>query len=291
MRYHYTASRKKDRGTQEGQAWFESEIKDYVGGENGVKWQQEMEINFAVRDSARVWPDFHDMMGYVVCPEIEIEEHWPVYLGYDYGSKEVSVFMALAFASEQKCYIFDEIWMPNTPILHQYDQLRAKPYFDRIQWPVWGDPSIWSASQQQEEEVTSIGDLWRDEYNIDMGRGKNFIGSDAAFIDLLNSVLWADKENPRLQITENCTRFLAELRTLSWREPPQHSQDKNPARRIAGKNVHCFDAAKYVTLETWKGTAPQPSEMPVGCIDWALQQMAAMAGASKYHLNVGWKRR
>lgn len=287
LRYHYSASPRKDRDTPEGQAWFEEEIKGYEGGEDGVAWQQEMEINPHVRNATRVWPNFDEMMSYVTIADIPIEEHWPVYLGYDYGPKEPSVFVVLAFESESKFYQIDELWMKDTPIMRQYEILRSKPYFDRIQWPVWADPSIWSASQQKDEEVTSIGDLWRDEYGVEMGRGQAFIGVDAAFIGLLNSVLWADKIAPRFQIFESCTKTLQELRTLAWREPPINSQEKQRDMKIAGKNVHCFDALKYPTLEVWKGAASAELPMPEGCIEWAISRMAAKAGMSKYNLNAG----
>lgn len=290
LRYHYSAVPRKDRDTLEGKAWFENEINGYEGGEQGVQWRQEMEIDFSVRNSARVWPDFDERMAYIAVPDDDVPEHWPIFLGYDYGPKEPSVFIVIAFESEDKVYQIDEIWMKDTPIMRQYEMLRSKPYFDRIQWPVWGDPSIWSASQQKDEEITSIGDLWRDEYGVEMGRGQNFIGSDAAFIGLLNSVMWADIENPRFQIFESCQETLKELRTLSWRETPSTSQEKVRDQKIAGKNVHCFDAMKYVMLETWKGQIAQEPPRPEGCIDWALDRMAAMVGSSRYQLNVGGRR-
>ena len=283
MFYHFSARKGRDPETEEGFKWRAKEVEGYVGGLNGTRWLQEMEIRFDVRDSLRVFPEWNDMLQYVLCPRTDIEDHWPLYVGYDFGYPNPSVYTVLAFPTENECILVDEIYLRETNVFDQVQVFKRKPYFDQIRMPVWADPAIWARTQQDGLAVTSIGDLFRDEYRIDMAKGQNYIGSDAAFIHLLKGVLWKDLKHPRFRISQHCVQTINEFKTLAWRQPPEHSQDKQE-ERIAGKNVHCFDSLKYVMLEYWHGAKPNALPEIVGSVDWYIQQMMRAKESARYVL-------
>lgn len=288
MMLYYWSDPDKDPATSKGAIWEQNEINSYPGGRTGSAFQQEMLCRFDVRDTSRVWPDFEDWANDVTVTDFDIRQydHWPIYVGYDYGPQEPHAFVAIAFASKTECYQIDEIYMRSTSIRDLVEVIKAKPYFERIRG-IYADPSIWHKNQQQDDgETTSVGHLFEDRYDMSMERGQNFVGSDAAFIHLLNSTLW-EKDHIKFKIFASCVNTLRELRLLAW-SAKVTSGVNNKSRimeTIESREVHAFDALKYVMLELWKGVAPQQLGSPVGSVDWDIAQMERMKDTFQYVLN------
>lgn len=287
MFLHYSACERKDPATPRGAEWREHEARAYPGGIEGPRWLQEMEIRFDVRDTNRVWPAFDDMRPWVTCPDFDIRqyEHWPLVVGYDYGYLEPSAIVVLALASEDEIYLIDEIYVKETSIADQAAFLKMKPYFSRIT-EFYGDPAIWARTQHQGTITTSMGQIWEDEHDIRFEKGQNFVGSDAAFIHLLNGVLWErnTEKGVRFKIFESCKNTLREFRTLSWRENDGDNPNLPTRETIASKNVHAFDALKYALLERYQGKAIAALPPPPGSVDWYIEEMTRAQESVRYVL-------
>lgn len=287
MFLHYSACERKDPMTPRGAEWREHESRAYPGGIEGPRWLQEMEIRFDVRDTNRVWPNFDDMRPWVSCPDFDIRqyEHWPIIVGYDYGYLEPTAIVVLALASEHEIYQIDEIYVKETSIADQAAFLKMKPYFHRIT-EFYGDPNIWARTQHQGTITTSMGQIWQDEHDIQFARGQNFIGSDAAFIHLLNGVLWkrSVEHGTIFKIFESCKNTLRELRTLAWRENDSENPNLPTRETIASKNVHAFDALKYALLERYQGKAIAELPPPPGSVDWYIEEMTRVKDEVRYVL-------
>jgi hypothetical protein len=133
--------------------------------------------------------------------------------------------------------------------------------------------------------MTSIFELFRDQ-GIHMRKGENYDRVDAAFIQLLNSVLWRDVQEPRFRIFNTCVNTLREFRNVHWK---QWANDKirqlNPDyERIYTRNVDAFDAVKYLMLARWRGQIPETSGAVVGSFDWHLQKVLDRTLRSRYAL-------
>ena len=284
MFLHYSACSRKDPETKRGSEWLELESRAYPGGIDGPRWLQEMEIRFDVRDTSRVFPEWEEMQVWATCRDFDIRqyEHWPIIVGYDYGYQEPTAIVVLALASEEEIYQIDEIYVKETSIGDQAALLKMKPYFSRIS-EFYGDPAIWARTQHQGTITTSMGQIWEDEYDITYQRGQNFVGSDAAFINLLQSVLW-ERGNCRFKIFESCKNTIKEIRTLAWAEAKVENPNVATRETIANKNVHAFDALKYALLERYRGKGIATLPAPPGSVDYWIEEMTRAQESVRYVL-------
>lgn len=258
----------------------------YPGGVNGPAWQAEMEVNFGIRDTARVWPDWEEKCMDIVVPDFDYRQfsHCPIYAGYDYGPQEPHAFTPIMFTSKDECYQIDEIYVKGMSVFDIAQLIKSKPYYEQIR-NIYADPSIWARTQQNGASgTTSVADIFDLEYDITMSKGQNFVGVDAAFIHLLNSVLW-QKNSIKFRIFQSCTNTLKELRTLAWSEKVTAQKNSTILETIASKNVHAFDALKYVMLAHWQGVSTAPLGPMVGSVDWEIERMMREAEGVRYVLN------
>ena len=272
---HYSADPDKNIDTPKGLDWFYKSVKGYPGGQAGLKWQREMEINFQLSGSARLWPNFTDkMQPRITCDPLDVPEHWPIWCGYDYGSYNPFAFNAYAWETEEKIYQIDEIYKAGCPLHEQAKLIRERPYFSRIQGII-GDPSIWLNNQQRDGlDPISIGDIFDHEYDIHIQKGIKDKASDLWLRDLLNARLWRDLKAPRLIIFNTCTNILSELRKLRVKEwkTRQSREDNNTPEEIVAKDNHAWDAMKYVLLARQHEAPDELGPVP-GTFGWYRQQI------------------
>lgn len=275
---HYSACH--DLDTEEGQTWLRKQLaKGYVGGMTGDAWQQEMEMRFSVSGGERVFPDWIDKyLPSVSCEPFEIEEHWPIYAGYDYGTYSPFAFVAVAWKSENEFYQFDEIYLKGKSVGEQAELIRSRPYYARIQGII-GDPAIWHRNQnalnlQGSPVLRSVGGMFQDDYGIDIERGRNDEGVDITFRNWLLSTAWKNLDEPQFRIFSTCTNTLREFRKLrrkEWATPGVAERNEAP-EGILNKENHAWDALKYLLLSR-QGESPESLPPPVGSLDWMLHKM------------------
>jgi len=278
MRLHYSADPRKDPDTERGQKWLQAQLKGYDGGIAGADWQQEMEINFRIKSGKKVFPDWEVKYQPRVTydPEaVEIEEHWPLYAGFDFGVSNPTVFTVHAFESMERAYQIDEVVATgeDAAVATFAQRLRRKPYWDRIRGIV-GDPSIWNRNQMANEAyLTSIGDMYA-EHGVMIQKGRKDVGVDMTFVTLLRGYLWQDLDNPKWLISRECQRTIRCFRNL--RKIVNKSQDaidnKANPETIVGKNVDEFDSCKYILLAVGFEDPESIEELP-GTFEWHVQQL------------------
>jgi len=277
MRLHYSADPDKDPDTTKGHEWLARQLRGYAGGMNGVRWRREMEIDWSIHGTERVWPEFVSKMEpRITCEPFDVPEHWPIWCGYDYGSVNPFAWVAIAWESEDLCYLIDEIYHRKTPLHEQARLIRSRPYFERIQGTI-GDRSIWNITQQSREgehEATSIGAILHNEYDLYIEKSSATPGNDIAFRDLLNGVLWRNLEAPQFIIFNDCKNTLREFRNLRMRDwVSQAARDRqNRPEEILGKENHAWDAIKYVMLSRHH-ESPELLGPPEGTFEWYRQRL------------------
>ena len=283
---HYSACQARDPDTKAGSEWRKERAKGYPGGLTGPKWLQEQELRFDVRDTSRVFPEWDLLCPEITLPPFDVRQHpdCPIYLTYDYGfDPGATAICPLIWLGPEECIQFDEIYVKRMSIAEQMEILRAKPWFERVK-ETYADPSIWARTQQNGAFVTSLADIFEQEYGMQMTKGQNFAGSDTAFVHLLKSVLW-EKGHVKFKITTDCVHTLQEFRTLAWDLPKNESYTRQPEERVQTRNVHCMQALKYGMLDLWQGSGPSALPPSPGSIDWEIEEMQRMAERSKYVLN------
>jgi len=278
---HYSAHPLLNPDTPDGLARLRK-IAARKGGMETPEWLQDMEIRFDVQGSTVVWPDFLErIQPKVTCPPFEIEDYWPVKAGYDYGYTNPFALTVVAYESEKRFYMIDEIYLKEKDLYEQAKIMKEKPYWDRIQ-QTFADPSIWTKNQHHKQasgktENRSMGDILERDLDIFMTPGDNSVGCDLAFRDLLNSVLWRDLENPQLVIFNTCTNTLREMRHLKYKQwATKTAQEKsNMPEEIVSKNNHAWDALKYLVLAT-HAEAPPRLDYPDGSWGKLMRYLGSM---------------
>lgn len=279
---HWSADH--DIDTPEGRAWVQQQMKrGYRGGMRGQKWQTEMEMSHAGNPATRLWPDWLTVQQPAIAIDpIEIEDHWPIWLGYDYGGSNPFAFIPVAWADEYELYQFDEVYAPHTGLHDQVAMLQQRPWWPRVQGII-GDPSIWNKNQNiirqdGSPQFLSIGEIMRDNYDMVVERGDNSPGVDIAFRNYLDSVLWRDLEEPKFKIFNTCTNTLREFRKLrlkQWKSK-EVAADNNNYETIVNKENHAWDALKYLLL--WRQEeSPEMLGPPTESFEWYRQQLVQRA--------------
>ena len=232
-----------------------------------------MEIDFAIRGGDRVFPDWDSKIEPAITfdrQQIEIDEHWPVYGGFDYGVANKTVFTAHAIEARRRAYCFDEVIWSGDEV--NYDAIattiQRKPYFDRIR-AVIGDPSIWAKDQIGQTSRTSVGEMLSDA-GLGISKGRNERGVDMTFVSLLKGFLWQDLEDPKWMISRDCVRTIASFRNLRKKPNLGMKDYKDAPEEIIQKNVDEFDSCKYFLL-SMSFDGDEILEMIPGSFEWELQ--------------------
>ncbi len=249
---HYSADKDCNPETEQGAKWYQKKLAQYGGNPNSPEWRQEMEIDFSARLGERVIPSWDSKyVPKVVCNPPEIQHHWPIHAGFDYGLDNPTAFYAVAFASKRLAYVFDELVVRRTHIYDVVRAIRNKWYFGEIQ-SIIGDPSIWAKTQHGVRDITSVGRIM-EELGVHVDKGRNDVGVDLAFVNMLLGDLWLDLDNPRLLISSNCTHLIRCFRDLRWKKRKSLIDESTEPDAIISKGVDPFDALKYVMMaDVWE---------------------------------------
>jgi hypothetical protein len=281
MKVHYSADPAKNPENREGAAWIRNQLNGYPGGMRGPKWRREMEIDFTIRQTTRVWPYFDEMRSKIAIPAFPVPEHWPLWAGYDYGYTNPFAIIVVAFENEDSAYVVDEIVATQKSVYDQAKLIKERPWFDKLQGII-ADNQIFRRDQQDGPLMTSIAELFQ-EAGIYMTKTDKFPGMDAAFINLLSGTLWRGSE-PRFKVFDHCLALLSEFRTLAWKQwaSDKIAQNKPKYEDIINKHVDAFDAVKYVMLSKWRGEMPVALGTPKYSFEWEMQRLTDKAQAGKY---------
>jgi hypothetical protein len=284
MRCLYPADPEKDPDTEVGLRWLKSYSSGFPGGINGDKWQQEMEANPGAGGGELIWPNFNlKVKPHIIfdVEDLKVPDHWPIYLGMDWGMVNPTVFTVHAVESLERIYQIDELIFtddPSTPesrlnIKRICSELKRRYWWEQVQ-NITGDPSIWRRLPRPDEgTTTSVGEMFGDE-GVHIQKGRNEPGVDFTYITMLNSVLWHDLEDPIFMIGSNCKKTLKCYSRIR-KKPVRNAfarQDNAVPEKIVDKNVDEFDANKYIHL-TMGFDEPESVEETPGTFDWYVKQI------------------
>ncbi len=266
VRLHYSADPARDPDTEQGRQWVIEASKGLVGGVNSSDWRQEQEIDWDITGGAPVFPMIQLFRSRIVCAPFEIPEGWSLYAGYDYGHRNPSAFNVHAVDYEGNITTCWEYYKADARYRDQARAIRSCEFFDRLSYMPIADPSIWSLTQQADNEVKSIAQLFSelaDDERIHFAPGSK--GGDVTLAERILGDLWAplvlewnvangalpgsQKSTGRLKwrIFETCPNLISELEGLRWAEwTGSAAASRNAKEKIVDRKNHAWDATKVV---------------------------------------------
>lgn len=242
---HYTADPEKDPA-RDGAKWLKKSSEGYPGGIDGDGWQQEMEINYNASGSKFVFPFLQQPLPKVYIGRMdpaELMRSNSFFAGYDYGTSNPSAFEVTAIDDMGTLRVVWEVYQPCTSVVEHVKLIKSCPYWNKLQY-IAADNKIFSKGQQSATGLRSVAELFQ-EAGLHMSPARQ--GVDYAMALKLNSDYWADPENPRAFITEECPGLRAELRGLRMKEHKSAlvARESNDPEKIVAKDNHAFDAWTY----------------------------------------------
>lgn len=278
LEIYYPAFPFKDPDTIEGQTWLHAAVKGYRGGMAGTDWRQEMEGDYRVQSGHRVWESFDTEIYPRVTFDpaaVEVQDHWPIYAGMDWGLVNPTVFTIHAMESLEKAYQIDEIYVAGKSPQDVAEILKGKWYFKHLRG-IQGDPSIWRRLPRKDEPgMTSIGEMFAAE-GVHIAKGRNDPGSDMVYLTLLQNNLWRDLDNPKWMISRKCINTINCYRNLRLAPNTGRKDHKDDPEKLLSKEVDPFDANKYFSLSIGF-EMPEDLEAPPNSFDWWMARLEEQA--------------
>lgn len=267
VRVHYTADPEKDPANPHGKKWFDEAIVGYPGGTQCSAWREEMEIDWDAAGGELVFPVLQELSGKIICDPFEIPTDWKVFGSFDYGHRNPASFHIYAMDFDDTVYTVWEMYGSGLGYREQAELIRACPYYDRLAFLPIADPSIFAHTQQSENEVKSIAQLF-----VELPPQLQIIfvpamkGGDITTAEKIKSNLWADldKEDPRWKIFSTCKWQIWELKKLRYADWSSTQMEfKNQREKIIDKDNHAWDDAKMFFNMFFFG----PTRAPIDALD------------------------
>jgi len=263
IRVHYTADPEKDPANPAGAEWLAHASNAIVGGLNSAQWRAEMEIDWGATGGELVFPQFHPFQNKIVVEPHEIPESWRVFGSFDYGHRNPSAFYFHAIDHDGTVHTVWEYYRAQSGYRDTARAIRASGFFPRLSYLPVADPSLWGETQQTENEVKSVAQLFfelPDAERIVFAKGK--AGGDVTFAEKINGEFWKDlgAREPRWKIHKTCPKLIWELGKLRFSDwSAVQMQTHNLREQIVDRDNHGFDACKYFFTMFFQG-APKPEE-------------------------------
>ena len=248
IRVHYTADPEKDPATEQGRKWFDEAVAGYVGGVLSSAWREEMEIDWDAAGGELVFPMMQTHKDKIVVAPFDVPEDWRLYGSFDYGHRNPASFHVYAMDYDNSVYTVWEMYGSGMGFREQARAIRSCPYYPRLCFLPIADPSIFAQNQQQDNEVTSIAELFRrlpDNDSVVFVPGMK--GGDVTAAERIKSELWGnlDTEEARWKIFANCPWMIWELQKLRYSDwSATQMEFKNQREKIIDKDNHAWDDAK-----------------------------------------------
>jgi hypothetical protein len=264
IRIHYTADAEKDPATVDGKRWLDAELRGYPGGLSSSAWRQEMEIDWDAAGGDLVFPQLGPYRSKIVVPPIEIPEGWMLFGSYDYGHRNPASFHVHCLDYDGNIWTVWEFYDAGIGYREQAKRIRACPLWDRLSTNPIADPSIWAETQERDNEVKSIAQLFAElpeKEQIFFMRGSK--GGDVTAAEKVNGSLWQDLDSrkPRWRIFASCPKLIWELGNLRYADWSQTtSETRNIREEIVDKDNHAWDDFKMFLMRFFAGPVKSESD-------------------------------
>lgn len=283
---HYSADPNKDP-ERDGKAWFHEITSTYIGGIDGYRWRQHMEMDFEALSGSLLIEFFSTKEHLIVVPEpsIRAQVGWRYGAGFDYGKRNKTVWGVYAIDPHGDEWILYEVAgsgadLGGVPGISRL--IKSSPYFHHVSTRTYADPSLWNKNQDDGRGgYQSIADLFRSHGIILQPAPMKGQQADDLAIERLLYHYWADPDRPRLHIARTCPIHISQWRQLRWAEWAPGAQSEHGLKeKLVDRNNDSFDSWKYYEctrpLPNVIGYRKPPSNSPEGI------RAAIIAGARKY---------
>ena len=255
LRIHYTADPERDPQTPRGRAWYREAGNAIVGGYASSVWRQEQEIDWEATGGELVFPQLSIYKPQIRCAPFDVPETWRLFGSFDYGHRNPSAFYIHAIDYDRNPWTIWEYYEAGAGYKEQARAIRACPYFDRLSYLPVADPSLWGETQQTDNDVKSVAQLFFElspEERVVFAKGK--AGGDVTFAEKVNGDLWYVPTNPapdwkfrpRWRIFPTCPKLIWELEKIRYQDWGATQQmTHNQREKIVDRDNHGFDSCKY----------------------------------------------
>ena len=262
---HYSADADKDP-ERDGEEWYASATKGYIGGDESYLWKQHMEIDFESTKSTKLLPWWNTYKNQIVIPDIPFEEQhgWKYYAGFDYGKRNCTVWGVYAVDRAGNRYICFEVAGPGEDlggVPGIAERIRLSDYFQIIGSKTKADPSIWNENQAKEDGgYTSIAKMFKQQGVSFQKAPVKGLPAEKVAIERLVHHYWQDPGEPTLYIFKSCKVHINQFRQLRYQEwKGVTGEDKDLKEELVDKNTDAFDAFKYA-----EACRPAPKRITYG---------------------------
>lgn len=269
LRIHYSADPDKDPETDKGREWLTKELEGVPQGISSAQWRREMEIDWEAAGGDLVFPQLSVYRSRIVVAPFTVPETWDLYASFDYGHRNPSSFHVYALDYDRNPWTVWEYYKAGVGYRDTAKAIRACPYYDKLACAPIADPSIWNQSQETENEMKSVAQLFEeipelnDEGPVYFAKGKR--GGDVTVAEYVNGFLWNGLDTgsqPRWRIFATCPMQIWELEKLRYAEwtGTLMTQNRNEREQIVDRDNHAWDDAKMFFTQFFMG--PQRPDPP-----------------------------
>lgn len=273
VRIHYSADPDKDPSTPAGENWLKRELQGYRGMSD-PRWRKEMEVDFQAQGGQLLFPFLAEFNHAIYVNPRPISETAKLTAGFDYGTRNPSSLQITMwdettghpetiweyYEEPRKKSETDEDFRARKGYKATTAALKACPHWEQLKrgGGIAADPSLWSMTQQTQNGLKSIADLYGQE-GVHMFPAER--GGDMAWYEYVSSKWWANPVKPDWKIWRTCPWLWQELQGLRFAEwSASTAVNQNPKDKIVDKANHAVDAIKYDFMLRLKSGFSKPSE-------------------------------
>lgn len=199
--------------------------------------------------SGLVYPMFDEKVHMI--KQFGIPTWWNHYVVYDYGYRNPSAVLFSAIDDEGNIYVYDLIYMAETPIRELADMVHSR-LKDGVDYTFLADPSI----MRTERDGNTIAGEWED-YDIYWELAKNDV---RAGIDRVSRYLQPDANGKtRLKFFDvsSMMPLLDEIGDYKWKELRYGGDNRSKPEEPVKVNDHAMDCLKYLVHYVEDSQVPQ----------------------------------
>ncbi len=239
---HYTADPDKDP-ERNGQEWLKKAVRGIPGGKSSPMWRKEQEIDFTAYSGQLLCYHILQQYRYKIIRDKYVKENDFKYGSLDWGRNNPTSFHVYAVDEDKNIHSCYEIYLNETSIPDFCSLIKQCPYYQDLMW-ISADPSMWSRTQEEEQDVRSLADKFQDE-GIIFIKGKSR-DDEIAINELLDRWDKLDTQEPKFTISPKCHKQVWEFERLRYKEiTTAHIKQSNLSETLVDKDNHSWDDFKY----------------------------------------------
>lgn len=256
LRLHYSADPGKRPGTEAGDAWIIQQAAGYPGGTKSARWKKEMEIDYGALGGTKALPEWENWVGAgrIVIPPFDATGY-KLYGSYDHGWRSPSAYHVHGIDGDGNIVTLWEFYADHVPVALISDIIKGKSVtlpdgrhfqgnpFAGLEAQKIADPKIWAEDQAMSDNTMKSTCYLFEQQGVYFEPGER--GGDTTVLEWLLGYFWADPQNPRYRITNNCPKLIWELGKMRHRElSAKVAMNRDAPEELVDKDNHAWDGLK-----------------------------------------------